>query len=170
MTPELLVMIKDVPAATDIEIEQWLTWDTHHNSHDEVEHIVLALIARIRQEQAKAHAFEHASDCSVNNGPALPVGDCDCKNVTEPQAIAEPELGDAAEAKPCIAAPVAAPVQVKALEETLEQLLHAVCGETGFANAVRIHTGTAYPWPALDIAEERARAALRALSGDTSNG
>ena len=48
------------------------------------------------------------------------------------------------------------------LREALEQLLHAVCGETGFAAAVRNDSGTAYPWPALDIAEEAARAALAA--------
>jgi hypothetical protein len=42
----------------------------------------------------------------------------------------------------------------------LESLLQAVCGETGFANAVRVHSGTAYPWPALDAAEELARDAI----------
>lgn len=48
-----------------------------------------------------------------------------------------------------------------ALEEALRNLIHAVCGETGFANAVRQESGRAYPWPALDIAEAEA---LRALS------
>lgn len=47
------------------------------------------------------------------------------------------------------------------IKAALEQLLQAVCGETGFANAVRTATGKAYPWPALDLAEEAARAALR---------
>jgi hypothetical protein len=46
------------------------------------------------------------------------------------------------------------------LREALEALTHAVCGETGFAAAVRMTSGTAYPWPALDEAEELARAAL----------
>lgn len=51
------------------------------------------------------------------------------------------------------------------LRAALEQMLHAVCGETGFAEAVRRDSGLAYPWPALDIAEERARAALRDAQG-----
>lgn len=46
------------------------------------------------------------------------------------------------------------------LRDALATLLHAVCGETGFANAVRSATGKAYPWPALDIAEEKAKKAL----------
>ncbi|WPM83120.1 hypothetical protein R5W60_21740 (plasmid) [Brucella pseudintermedia] len=46
------------------------------------------------------------------------------------------------------------------LEEALRKLLHAVCGETGFANAVRQESGHAYPWPALDIAEAFAISAL----------
>jgi hypothetical protein len=48
----------------------------------------------------------------------------------------------------------------KRLVEALSELLHAVCGPTGFAACVRDCTGLAYPWPALDIAEEHARAAL----------
>ncbi len=48
------------------------------------------------------------------------------------------------------------------LREALEKLHHAVCGETGFAAAVRQESGKAYPWPALDIADELARAALAA--------
>ena len=49
--------------------------------------------------------------------------------------------------------------------EALEAMLHAVCGETGFAACVRHDSGSAYPWPALDAAEEKARSALRALKG-----
>jgi hypothetical protein len=56
------------------------------------------------------------------------------------------------------------------LVAALEGMLHAVCGETGFANAVRTVTGTAYPWPALDIAEEHARAALAAAGQKTGGG
>ena len=48
------------------------------------------------------------------------------------------------------------------LREALEKLHHAVCGETGFAAAVRQESGKAYPWPALDIADDLARAALAA--------
>jgi hypothetical protein len=44
--------------------------------------------------------------------------------------------------------------------DALTALLNAVCGETGFASAVRSDSGLAYPWPALDLAEEAARAAL----------
>lgn len=55
--------------------------------------------------------------------------------------------------------------RVKELEEATEGLLRAVCGDTGFAEAVRFDSGRAYPWPALDIAEEKARAVLQS-SGD----
>ncbi len=48
------------------------------------------------------------------------------------------------------------------LKTALEDLLQAVCGETGFAAAVRHDSGHAYPWPALDIAEANARHALTA--------
>jgi hypothetical protein len=49
------------------------------------------------------------------------------------------------------------------LAAALQGLLHATCGETGFASAVRGAGAKAYPWPALDIAEEKARAALAKL-------
>ena len=49
--------------------------------------------------------------------------------------------------------------------EALKELLQAVCGETGFAACVRQDSGRAYPWPALDAAEAKAQAALRALKG-----
>lgn len=52
--------------------------------------------------------------------------------------------------------------RITALEEALEKMLHAVCGETGFASCVRGVSGYAYPWPALDEAEEAASAALAA--------
>ena len=48
------------------------------------------------------------------------------------------------------------------LRDALEKLHQAVCGETGFAAAVRQESGKAYPWPALDIADDLARAALAA--------
>lgn len=46
------------------------------------------------------------------------------------------------------------------MREALGKLRHAVCGETGFAAAVRADSGLAYPWPALDDADELARNAL----------
>ena len=52
------------------------------------------------------------------------------------------------------------PTQSDALREALEDLLHAVCGEKGFAEAVRRDSGRVYPWPALDLAEAKAIAAL----------
>ena len=52
------------------------------------------------------------------------------------------------------------------LLEALEGLLQAVCGETGFANAVRTESGLDYPWPALDIAESASRAAIRKAYGE----
>jgi hypothetical protein len=48
----------------------------------------------------------------------------------------------------------------RVLLEALKVLHHAVCGETGFAAAVRADSGLAYPWPALDIADELALAAI----------
>lgn len=44
--------------------------------------------------------------------------------------------------------------------EALHALHHAVCGETGFASAVRVDNGLAYPWPALDDADMKARIAM----------
>ena len=46
------------------------------------------------------------------------------------------------------------------LAEAAEGLHHAMCGDTGFVAAVRADSGLAYPWPALDAAEERLAAAL----------
>lgn len=57
--------------------------------------------------------------------------------------------------------PPAAPTD--ALVEALREMFEAVCGETGFAQAVRAESGLAYPWPALDLAEAKARAALAAM-------
>ena len=58
--------------------------------------------------------------------------------------------------------PTPAPVaDAEGMREALEALLHAVCGDSGFAACVRKDSGTAYPWPALDLAEARAIAALR---------
>ena len=47
-----------------------------------------------------------------------------------------------------------------ALREALADLLHAVCGKTGFAETVRRDSGRIYPWPALELAEANARAVL----------
>lgn len=52
------------------------------------------------------------------------------------------------------------------LREALREVFEAVCGETGFAQAVRADSGFAYPWPALDLAEAKARAALQETSHD----
>lgn len=51
-------------------------------------------------------------------------------------------------------------VRYDALRDALADLLHAVCGKTGFAEAVRRDSGRIYPWPALDLAEAKAIAAL----------
>ena len=51
---------------------------------------------------------------------------------------------------------------IAALVEALLAMHRAVCGEKGFAECVRAHSKTAYPWPALDEAGELARAALAA--------
>jgi hypothetical protein len=51
-------------------------------------------------------------------------------------------------------------VRHDALRDALADLLHAVCGKTGFAEAVRRDSGRIYPWPALDLAEAKALEAL----------
>jgi len=51
-------------------------------------------------------------------------------------------------------------VRHDALREALVDLLNAVCGEKGFAQAVRRDSGRIYPWPALELAEAKALAAL----------
>lgn len=51
------------------------------------------------------------------------------------------------------------------LLEALKALRRAVCGETGFAAAVRNDSGTLYPWPALDAAEELAANAISKAEG-----
>ncbi len=55
---------------------------------------------------------------------------------------------------------------VQELTEALHEMFEAVCGETGFAQAVRAESGIPYPWPALDLAEAMARAALAGDSHD----
>jgi hypothetical protein len=49
--------------------------------------------------------------------------------------------------------------------EALKSLHHAVCGENGFAAAVRNHSGKAYPWEPLDIADEQTKTVLAELGG-----
>lgn len=56
---------------------------------------------------------------------------------------------------------ILAEARAERLEAALHKLHHAVCGETGFAACVRLDSGKAYPWPALDDADETARAALK---------
>ena len=51
--------------------------------------------------------------------------------------------------------------------EALKSLHHAVCGKNGFAAAVRNHSGKAYPWEALDIADEQTRATLAEIKGES---
>ena len=51
---------------------------------------------------------------------------------------------------------------VAGLEAALRDMLQAVCGPTGFAEAVRHNSGHAYPWHSLDAAEAMSRAALSA--------
>ena len=52
--------------------------------------------------------------------------------------------------------------RVVALVEAAGKLRHSLCGPTGFADAVRHHSGQAYPWPSLDAAELALDAAIRA--------
>ena len=58
-----------------------------------------------------------------------------------------------------------AEVKLAKAAEALKSLHHAVCGETGFASAVRNHSGKAYPWESLDIADAQTRAMLGELEG-----
>ena len=57
------------------------------------------------------------------------------------------------------------PEVVKELVEAAKAFRHAVCGDTGFAAAVRLHSGNAYPWPSLDLADEWLTAVLAKLEG-----
>ena len=66
------------------------------------------------------------------------------------------------EALPTLSAAMELP-EVKALKEALRALLQAICGPTGFAEAVRLNSGLAYPWPALENAELQSRSALAAI-------
>ncbi len=50
--------------------------------------------------------------------------------------------------------------RVARLEAAVTAMLNAVCGPTGFAEAVRHNSGQAFPWHSLDAAEAQARAAL----------
>jgi Lar family restriction alleviation protein len=56
------------------------------------------------------------------------------------------------------------------LVEAAKALRNAVCGPTGFAEAVRHNTGLALPWPSLDAAEERLAAALALIARNTTEG
>jgi hypothetical protein len=56
---------------------------------------------------------------------------------------------------------------VAELVEAAKALQHAVCGPTGFAEAVRHNTGLALPWPSLDAAEERLSRALALIAHNT---
>ena len=47
--------------------------------------------------------------------------------------------------------------------EVMWTLYHAACGPTGFAAAVRATSGVPYPWPALDEADDLARAFLASM-------
>lgn len=53
--------------------------------------------------------------------------------------------------------------EIKAMVEAAVLIEHSVLGETGFASAVRGDSGFSYPWPSLDVAEEKLRTALAAL-------
>jgi hypothetical protein len=55
----------------------------------------------------------------------------------------------------------------KELLEALKAMVHATCGRTGFAEAVRAESGKAYPWPGLDVAEAAAREAIAKAEGAT---
>ena len=50
--------------------------------------------------------------------------------------------------------------EIELLREALQKMLDAVCGDFGFAAAVRADSGKAYPWHPLEKAEKIARAAL----------
>jgi uncharacterized small protein (DUF1192 family) len=61
---------------------------------------------------------------------------------------------------------VALTAEVERLRAALGAMVHALCGHTGFAAAVRHDSNKAYPWPALDNAEALARAALTQEKSD----
>lgn len=77
----------------------------------------------------------------------------------EPRNVTPKQLGVATSEALCRAID-----EQEDLREALADLLHAVCGEKGFAEAVRRDSGRIYPWPALELAEVKARAALQEQS------
>jgi hypothetical protein len=60
----------------------------------------------------------------------------------------------------------ASEARVEKLRDALDDMVQSVCGPVGFAEAVRHISGFAYPWPSLDAAEAKARAALHEKSPD----
>lgn len=72
--------------------------------------------------------------------------------------------GHAGDVKPITLADALAVPEIAAMVDALKALHHAVCGETGFARCVRVDSGMAYPWPALDEADELTRSARAALA------
>ena len=62
----------------------------------------------------------------------------------------------------------AAEAKLREAVEVMWTLYHAACGPTGFAAAVRATSGVPYPWPALDDADDLARAFLAAQEDSTS--
>ena len=60
-----------------------------------------------------------------------------------------------------------AEVKLAKAVEALRNLHGAVCGETGFAAAVRAESGKAYPWPWLDQADADAIATLAEIKGES---
>jgi hypothetical protein len=92
-----------------------------------------------RAEAAEAKIKEMALDVLASSGQA--------HEAYEAQLAAEARIA-------------ALTAQVERLRGALSKLHHAVCGETGFAACVRLDSGKAYPWPALDEADAEARAAI----------
>lgn len=80
-------------------------------------------------------------------------------------AVEAHEAGNQAAAAVIAADRAGLVARIAELEGALADMLHAVCHETGFVAAVRADSGLAYPWEPLDMAEAKARAALK----DTRN-
>ena len=112
--------------------------------------------ALVREQDANAKAMQHlrrAEAAEARERALLKSNDQERKVLVENASLRH-RLKTAEAERDALKAELAEAVTL------LGKLHHAVCGEIGFAECVRRDSRTAYPWPALDIADEDTRAFL----------
>jgi hypothetical protein len=141
---------------------QRLLFDQGHRSPSNTYAVRLAMDHDncARQDAKLAADWDEAADCIEALTEQLKAARADAK---EAEAYAEELAGDQVDL--CRQLMAAEDTLAKAVE-ALRKLHHAVCGETGFAACVRLDSGLAYPWPALDEADEMTRATLAEIEGE----